>query len=175
MTPVAPPVAIALAALVLAAAAYDLRLRRIPNWLTLGGLIAGFALHAWLGGRREAALGFALAVAVYLPLFLLRAVGGGDLKLMAAVGALAGPPAWMVMFVLTAVLGGVAAVALLVVRGGLGRALGNVLHILGQLARFRAPHRERPELDVASPRAVTLPHGAAIAAGVLLYLAAAAV
>jgi hypothetical protein len=51
----------------------------------------------------------------------------------------------------------------------------NVLHILKQALRFRAPYRDREELDVSSPRAVTLPHGAVIAAGTLLYLFVAAV
>jgi len=175
MKPLAPPVAIVLAALVLVAVVYDLRLRRIPNWLTLSGIGIGLALNAWLGVLREAALGLGLAAAVYLPLFLLRAMGGGDLKLMAAVGSLAGPSAWLVIFGFTAILGGIAALVLLVVSGGLGRAMRNVLHILKQALRFRAPYRDREELDVSSPRAVTLPHGAVIAAGTLLYLFVAAV
>ncbi|MBI4876343.1 MAG: prepilin peptidase [Acidobacteria bacterium] len=166
------PAAILLAALVLVAAIYDWRLRRIPNWLTLSGIAAGFALNAWFGNVREAAIGFALAVAVYLPLFALRAMGGGDLKLMAAVGAVAGgPAAWLAIFVYTAILGGLAALVTLAVRGGMGRAFANVLHILKRLARLRAPYRDRGELDVSHPQARTLPHGVVIAAGALLYLA----
>jgi prepilin peptidase CpaA len=170
MKPLPPPAAILLASLVLAAAIYDLRCRRIPNWLTIGGIALGFALNLWLGEGRAALAGFGLAVAVYLPMFLLHAMGGGDLKLMAGVGAIAGATAWFGIFILTAILGGVAAVALLLARGGLGRALRNILHILKQVFRLRAPYREREELDVNSPRAVTLPHGAVIAAGTLFYL-----
>jgi prepilin peptidase CpaA len=175
MNALAPPAAILLAALVLAAAVSDWRSRRIPNWLTAGGILAGFALNTWFGEWRQAALGFGLALAVYLPLYLLRAMGGGDLKLMAAVGAITGPSIWLVIFVFTAILGGIAALVLLAFRGGMRRAFGNVLYILGEMIRLRAPHRGREELDVASPRAVTLPHGVVIAAGTLVYLAAAAV
>lgn len=175
MTALAPPAAALLAALVLAAAVGDWRSRRIPNWLTAGGILAGFALNAAYGAWRQAALGFALAAAVYLPLYLLRAMGGGDLKLMAAVGAITGPSIWLAIFVFTAILGGIAALALLSIRGGWSRALGNVVYILGQLLRLRAPRRGREDLDVASPRAVTLPHGVLIAAGALLYLFASAV
>lgn len=166
------PANILLAALVLVAAIYDWRLRRIPNWLTFSGLAAGFAMNAWFGGIRESAIGFGLAAAVYLPLFALRAIGGGDLKLMAAVGAIAGgPAAWLTIFVYTAILGGLAALVTLAVRGGMARAFANVFHILTRLARLRAPYHDREELDVSHPQARTLPHGVAIAAGALLYLA----
>jgi hypothetical protein len=59
----------------------------------------------------------------------------------------------------------------LLFRGGLRRAVLNVLKILGALIRFRAPFHERPELDVADSRAVTLPHGLAIAIGSILFIA----
>ncbi len=50
MTPLAPPIQVVLAALVLAAAVCDIRSRDIPNWLTLGGIAAGLALHPYLTG-----------------------------------------------------------------------------------------------------------------------------
>ena len=73
------------------AAVFDLRTRRIPNWLCAAGFIAGFAcqiaLFRWTGAR-DAALGAGIALLIYIPLFALRAVGGGDVKLMAAVGSM---------------------------------------------------------------------------------------
>jgi prepilin peptidase CpaA len=112
----------------------------------------------------------ALALAVYGLLFAIRAMGGGVVKLMTAVGAFTGPQAWLSIFAITAVVGGALAIITLVTRGGMVRALSNVATILGSLARFRSPHQDHPELDVAHPFARTLPHGAAIAIGVLVYL-----
>lgn len=159
--------------LVVAAAFLDLRSRRIPNWLTGAGLVAGLAInayeHGWTG-LRTGLLGMLLALAVYSLFFALRAMGGGDVKLMAAVGAFTGPEHWLWIFAITAVVGGVFAIVTLVNRGGLVRTLGNIATILGSLARFRVPHRDRPDLDVAHPAARTLPHGAAIAVGVLIYI-----
>ena len=155
-------------ALALIAGLLDYRSRRIPNWLSITGLAAGFAGHIYLSGLtglRTAALGFGVAMLFYLPLFALRAMGGGDVKLMAALGAITGPNAWLILFIFTALLGGIAAIALLLYRGGLGRALGNVGRILASFSRLEAPHAAHPELDVAHPRAVTLPHAVVIALG----------
>lgn len=169
-----PSLEIALALLTIVAALYDLKFRRIPNWLVVLGICAGFALNVYqfgLAGLGRAALGFIVALAVYFPLFALRAMGGGDVKLMAAVGSIAGVTDWFIIFVITAIIGGIIAVGLLLVRGGLRTAVLNVLGILGALVHLRPPYRERPELDVAHSKAVTLPHGLSIAIGVLLFLA----
>ena len=173
MTPLAPLSEIALAALVVAAAVYDIRFRRIPNWLVLTGFCLGFALNVFfhrVDGLILALLGAALAFAVYLPFFALRAMGAGDVKLMIAVGAFVGARNWLILFLITAILGGILAVCLLLIRGGLIRALKNVLFILGELVRLRVPYQSDPALDVTHPRAVTLPHGVSIALGTLVFL-----
>ena len=159
--------------LVVVAAFLDLRRRRIPNWLTVPGMVAGLSINAYQTGwtgLKHGLLGMLLALVVYGLLFAIHAMGGGDVKLMAAVGAFTGPEAWLSIFAITAVVGGMLAIITLLTHGGLVRALGNVAAILGSLGRFRAPHEERPELDVAHPSARTLPHGAASAVGVLIYL-----
>jgi prepilin peptidase CpaA len=85
------------------AAVFDVRTARIPNRLTLGALLAAPFAHAAytqhrLGDVHEAFVsaglslgGAALCAAVPLVLWRLQAIGGGDVKLIAAVGALAGP------------------------------------------------------------------------------------
>ncbi len=164
---------VVLAALVIVAAVYDFRFRRIPNWLVLTGFGLGFILNIALlhmDGLVLAALGAVAAFAVYLPLFALRAMGAGDVKLMVAIGAFTGPRNWIIIFLLTAVLGGILALGLLLLRGGMIRALKNVLLILGELVRLRPPYRADPTLDVGHPRAVTLPHGVSIAVGTLVFI-----
>ena len=167
-----------LALLAALAAVSDLRTRTIPNWLTGGGFAAAVALQALSGGLEgllAAAKGFGVAMAIYLPLNLLRAMGGGDLKLMAALGAAAGPGNWVAIFLLTSLLGLPIALVTVLVSGRLGKTVRNIGRILWQLVRFRLPHEADPELDVHHPRSFGLPHGAVIALGVAAFLALARV
>jgi len=113
-----------------------------------------------------------LAFLVYFPLYLLRGMGAGDVKLMAAVGALMGPVNWFWIFVISNILGGVAAIVLLLMKGGLWRTLSNLLYMLKELMLLRPPYLRREELDLASARSVKMPHGVAIAMGSLIFLAA---
>jgi prepilin peptidase CpaA len=155
------------------AAATDLRSRIIPNWLVVCGLILGFGLNMYLHGLAglwSAFLGFALALGLYIPLYLLRAMGGGDVKLMAAIGALAGPKDWFTIFVFASLLGGVFAIALLFLRNAMGPTFHNIRHIITNLVLLRAPFKTNPDLDISSPKAITMPHGVAIAAGTFAFL-----
>lgn len=139
------------------------------------GLGAGLAANTVAGGwsgLKLAVAGFGLGFGVYLVLYLVHAMGAGDVKLMGAVGSLVGVGNWFPVFVLTALLGGLVALVLIVVRGRFRRTLWNVFYLLGELMRFRAPYMGREELDVKSEKAVKLPHGAAIAGGTLAFLAA---
>ena len=92
----------------------DLRDRRIPNWLTGGGVTAGLLLGVWSAGW--SGLGMALGGAVvgflaFLPFHLLGGMGGGDVKLMAAFGSILGPPGIGLAAVLAAMAGGLMAAA----------------------------------------------------------------
>ena len=153
----------------------DLLSRRIPNWLTLSALAAGIASRGFdqgMGGLATAAKGLGLALAVYIPLWLLRAIGAGDVKLMAALGAIAGPGPWLLIFVASSITGGIVGLVMAARRGLLTRTFNNTATIAAELLRFRTPWRDRPELDVGHKDALRMPHGAIIAAGVLLVAAA---
>ncbi len=97
------------AALGLVAAFEDLRRRTIPNWLTLAGAIAGIALAASTGWRGVgiALAGGAVGFLVMLPLHWCGAMGGGDVKLMAAFGTLLGPAGILTALVFGSIAGGV--------------------------------------------------------------------
>lgn len=155
------------------AAATDAYSRRIPNLLVVAGFLAGLGLNIWLAGwvgAQQSLMGFGLAVLVYVPLFILRAMGGGDVKLMAAAGAIVGPGDWFTLFILASIAGGVIAIGMLLTRSAFGPAFDNVRHIVKELAHFRAPYRSNAALDVASPKALTMPHGVAILAGAVALL-----
>ncbi len=152
----------------------DLRTRRIPNWLNLSGFILGMGLNTFFahaGGFRLALIGFGLALLIYVPLYLIRAMGAGDVKFMAAIGAIVGPHNWLTLFLITAVLGGVASFCLVIVRGRLNLTLDNLSTIMTELLHGRMPYRKDPTLDVHDKHAVGLPHGASIAISAMLWVA----
>ncbi len=173
-----PPLALqaVLLLLVATAAVFDARYRRIPNWLVLTGMILGIGVNSFLfgwQGLRLSLLGLGFAFLIYFPLYLLRGMGAGDVKLMASVGSMVGWADWFGIFILTAILGGVAAIALLLSRNQLRRGLSNVGVLLVELLSFRPPYARNEELDLKSSKSMKLPHGVVIAWGSLLFLVAA--
>jgi prepilin peptidase CpaA len=171
--PLAPAIISALFLLAALGAIWDLRTRRIPNWLTLSGLIAGFGLNGvlyGLPGLATAGLGMLTGFGIYLVLFLLHAMGAGDVKFMAAVGSLVGPGWWFKIFLASVIVGAIAGVFLALSKGRLRSTFGNVGYIVSEIAHFRPPHVRREDLDVKSAKALRLPHGAAIAAGVFMVV-----
>jgi len=159
--------------LVAVAAVFDIRYRRIPNWLVLAGIIVGFSWNVYSSGWTgllRAAEGLGLGFVLYFPLYLIRARGAGDVKLLAAVGAITGPGNCFLIFILTAILGGIIALILLLIRGRLRKTLFNVGWMLEDLIHLRAPYKSTEELDVTSNKGMRLPHGAMIAVGVLAFI-----
>lgn len=173
-----PPVGIefALVLAVLVATVTDLRSRRIPNWLTVGTLLLGFVLNALiaypspLDGMWLAAKGFGLAFAMNLVMYMLHMTGAGDVKLLAAVGAMVGCSDFLGIFLLTALIGGVLAVILMLVKGRVRQTLWNVAFMVGELMKWRAPHLTREQLDVGSSKAFRLPGALRVCLGVIAFL-----
>jgi prepilin peptidase CpaA len=163
-----PVVQLFAAAVVFAAAATDLRSRRIPNWLTLSGIAIGLLLNGTLGGAsgiRSALGGMALGFGCYFFLYCLRAMGAGDVKLMAAVGAIVGPSGWIAVFLASAAAAGLLSLALVVWKRRARETFGNTLLIAKELVHLRPPWERHRHLDVKDPRALNMPHAVAIAAG----------
>jgi len=172
-----PPqkVELVLMVMLLAAAILDVRYRRIPNWLTVSGLVLGLAMNTVIGapdaGFVFSLTGFLVAFAIYAALYAVRAMGGGDVKLMAAVGALLGWQRWAGLFFVTALIGGVMAILVVVARRRLTKTLFNVSFILSEMKSGRPAYLGNEELDVTSKKSVGLPHGAVIAVSAVFYLA----
>jgi prepilin peptidase CpaA len=159
--------------LVIVAGVYDLRFRRIPNWLCLSGFVAGVGVNTLFSGIQGfllSLLGLVCALAVYAPLYLLRGMGAGDVKLMAAVGAIVGSRNWLELFLTTAILGGLVSFAVIVTKKRTFQTLSNVAMISAELIHFRAPSSSAAQLDIRNPETLRLPHGAVIAGGTILYL-----
>jgi prepilin peptidase CpaA len=117
-----------------------------------------------------AALGFGLAMLVYTPLYLIRGMGAGDVKLMAAIGAIVGPQGWLGIFIATALVGGVVSIMAIAIKRRTHRTLVNLATILSELLQFRRPAKADARLDVRNPNALRMPHAVNIAVGCLAFL-----
>jgi prepilin peptidase CpaA len=161
---------------VLLAAITDLRWRKIPNSLTVGTLVLSLALNALIAypspiaGIWFSAKGFALAFALNLALYMLRMTGAGDVKLMAAIGALVGCANFIAIFLLNAMIGGLLGILLVLMKGRVRQTLWNVSYLASELMRGRAPYLTREQLDVNSDKALTLPRAVPICLGALAFL-----
>ena len=142
----------------------DLRTRRIPNALTatLSGLGIAMAATGTNGiGPLGALVGFALGLLLMMPGYLLGATGAGDVKLMAAVGAIVGPALIVSAFLFTAVTGGLLAIAVAAKRGQVAATIEGTGRLVAK------SRRARQEIS-AAPAARRFAYGPAIAIGSLL-------
>src|SRR5450755_1378928 len=159
-----PALAIAIIAGVL-----DWRYRRIPNWLTVSGMVAGLAVNAALyrwPGLKAALLGALLGLGLLLPFVLIRSLGAGDWKLAGALGACVGPGQMLSVLMGTILVAGVMALAVVIWSGRLKQTLLNIAHLLAALASLRMPGRE---VSLDDPKSTKIPFGVAMAVAVLAY------
>lgn len=157
---------------------WDLREHRIPNVLVLLLLTLGLVMHtvgpangraglldAFPGalGAAKAGLGGVAGLAVFLPFYLFRSMGAGDVKLMAALGAFVGPGEviGLALFVLAA--GGVLAVLRMLFKRNARRVLGNVKLVFIGLGHGVS------QFDPATQSADRMPFALSFAAGLLAF------
>jgi len=153
----------------MAAGVLDWRYRRIPNWLTVSGLVAGLAvntiLYRW-PGLKAALLGTALGLGLLLPFVLVRSLGYGDWKFAGALGACLGPGQLLSVLMGTILVAGVMALAVVIWKGRLKQTLLNIAHLLGALFSLRMPGSE---VSLDDPQSTKIPFGVAMALTVLFY------
>lgn len=172
---------LALMLLVLVALIFDLKQRRIPNQLVVLTLGAGLLINL-IGpqagprmaglfttmpgalGLKGAVLGALTGLAVFLPFYLLRAMGAGDVKLMAGIGSFVGPATTVNLALFILLAGGVMAVARMLWTGKSQLVMLNVVAALGQVLPGSSD-----SFDPATQSADRMPYGVAMAGGLLAY------
>lgn len=159
---------VALVLMLLVASWTDIRSRRIPNWLTVGGMVAGLAVRAWMGPGLvvSGVLGIALAGLLALPFFAAGALGGGDAKLLMAVGAFMGPADLVLASLVIAVVGGLVAI---IEAGRRGVLLPTLASCGSLILSWVTLGRRGGGRTVNAGERLAVPYGVAIAAGSLLW------
>jgi prepilin peptidase CpaA len=170
---------VALAAWLLVAAWTDIRTRRIPNVLVASGMLCGLMVQAlapagsglfdggWGGlGIVTAGLGLLTGLALFMPLYIFRVVGAGDVKLLAMVGAWLGPQFTLAAALLTLLAGGLLAIIVMLASRSSLQVLANVRMMLTTVMIGAHSGRLVP-LDAPAEVSTRLPYALAIAVGSL--------
>jgi prepilin peptidase CpaA len=161
---------------------HDIKTRRIPNGIVFTGTLAGLALNTLLPagsglfseafggiGSLKSLAGLAVGLALLLPMYAMRAMGAGDVKLMAMVGAFMGPQSIVGVALFSIVAGGVLALAVAVINGQLVQVIKNVRQLL-QHSLFRALAGSGVRIEAPPVATGKLAYAIAIATGTALYI-----
>ena len=147
----------------------DWRSRRIPNWLTVSGLIVGIAVNtiaAGWGGLKTSLLGAGLGLLVLLPFVLVRSLGAGDWKLAGALGAFVGWEALADLLIVSVFVAGIMALGLVIYKRRFKETVGNMGRLLGSIVSLRMPGAE---VSLDNPQSLKIPYGVALALTTLCY------
>lgn len=166
----------------LLAALQDLRRYRISNNLIVSGVFFGALLNiivpsemGGLGGL-SSLLGFGVGLGLLLPMYLLRAMGAGDVKLMAMVGAFLGPEAIMVAILYVLVTGGVLSICVAMYCGVLKKLFYSTQVIIVEFMTnlFTPKSKRLPNAlsfaGITQDATAKMPYGVAIAVGTATFL-----
>jgi prepilin peptidase CpaA len=142
----------------------DWRTRKIPNWLTIPGIVAGVGVHFIIWGWHGALVsleGAGLALLILLPFVLLRSLGAGDWKLMGAVGAMLGPAGLLAFLYVSALVAGVMALATVIWARRVIVTFKNIAVMIHGFLVFGL--RGNPQATIDNPDLLKIPFGVAAA------------
>ncbi len=160
---------------VLVASWIDYAQRRVPNWLNLSLIVAGFAVQGWFfggAGMQVGLLGLLTGFGLLIVPWMMHGMGAGDVKLMAAIGVWFGPMLTLYSFALGAMFGGVVAVIMIVGSGRLRMAMANMSIIWAKCTNGQTMFTEFGSAKSFGSSSQLLPYGVPLTAGTLVILAA---
>ena len=160
-----------LSGILIIAVTIDIRIRKIPNFLTFPSMIAALAFYSVTGGFKGfifSVEGLALGIALFLVPYMMGGMGAGDAKLMGTIGAILGPKGVFLASLFTAVAGGF--YALIVFLLNLQYLKGFIQRSALTVKAFAFTRNFIPIPADESEKKPRLCYGVAIAAGTFSYL-----
>lgn len=151
----------------------DFRYRKVPNWLNLSILLAGLSaqvvFYGW-SGLWAGLLGMLLGFGILIVPWLMHAMGAGDVKLMAAIGAWLGPLMTLRAFCVGALLAGVIALVMIIAGRKLWQAYFNIGLIMTKMRRWKTAFSDFGSVQVLKSTSQLLPYGVPLSIGALIVM-----
>ena len=147
--------------------------RRVPNWLNALILLVGLGVQTaffGLNGLGAGLLGMLVGFGVLIVPWAMHGMGAGDVKLMAAIGAWLGPWLTLVSFAAGAVIGGVAAVLMIVSTGRTVHAMANAQTIMHKMRSVESAFSPEGGAKTFGDTSQLLPYGVPLTAGTIAVL-----
>jgi len=162
--------------LVVAAVIDGLKLK-VPNWITFPMIITGWiysvALSPYAGweGLLYTLIGTAVGLALLLPLYAIGGMGAGDVKLLAGVGAWMWGTTTCYAFAVSAIVGGIIAIGMVLWKKSWGKHQAQFFFILDEIASVKDPEKLAEIAAERKPSMFLLPYGIPIAIGSIAFFA----
>jgi prepilin peptidase CpaA len=165
--------------LVVAAVIDGLKLK-VPNWITFPMIISGWVYSAtcvagypWWEGLMYSLAGTVVGLVLLLPAYAIGGMGAGDVKLLAGVGAWVWGTTTLYAFAVSAIVGGIIAVAMVMFRRSWFKHQSQFWMICNEILTVKDPEKLAAIAAERKPTMMLLPYGIPIAIGTIAYFAAA--
>ena len=161
-------------AILIVAAVIDGRQLKVPNWITfpmvLSGWLASGVIYGW-DGMAASLWGTAVGLGLLLPAYAIGGMGAGDVKLLAGVGAWVGASQTFWAFLVSAIIGAIIAVIMVVVSRKWRHHQKQFVSIVSEILVIRSPSKLSEIAAERKPTMMLLPYGIPIAIGTIGYFA----
>lgn len=161
-------------AILIVAAVIDGRQLKVPNWITfpmiISGWVASGVLYGW-AGLVASLMGTGIGLGLLLPAYAIGGMGAGDVKLLAGVGAWVGFSQTFWAFIVSAIIGAIIAVIMVVVSRKWRHHQKQFFGIMSEILVIRSPSRLSEIAAERKPTMMLLPYGIPIAIGTIGYFA----
>lgn len=147
---------------------------KVPNWLTFPLITSGWVIstisYGWVGLGWSLA-GTAVGLALLLPAYAIGGMGAGDVKLLAGVGAWVGSTVTLYAFCVSAIIGGLIAIVMVLYRRAWSRHYYQFLTIWHEMVTIRDPEQLAAIAAERKSTMLLLPYGIPLAIGTIGYFA----
>jgi prepilin peptidase CpaA len=147
---------------------------KVPNWITFPMITSGWAISALSYGWEGfgwSLVGTAVGLALLLPAYAIGGMGAGDVKLLAGVGAWVGGTTTLYAYCVSAIIGGLIAVGMVLYRRAWHQHYGQFFAIWNEMVTIRDPEKLSTIAAERKSRMLLLPYGIPIALGTIAYFA----
>lgn len=169
-----PGICLLVSVVLIFAAVIDGLKLKVPNWITFPMIICGWLASSYFfgwSGLFYSLIGTGVGLALLLPAYAIGGMGAGDVKLLAGVGAWVWGSVTFFSFCVSAVIGGLIAIGMVVVSGKVRHHVFQFRALASEIATVRDPEELACAAAERKSTMMLLPYGIPIAIGTIAYFA----